>query len=282
MKKVWVTTDCTCDLSETLLDKYDLKVVYFYIATEHGYFKDLAEITSTNIVEYFEQGGQQIHTTAPDASEYIEFFTQMLQKYEEIIHITIGSSVSLSYKSAISAAKHFNNKVHVFDTGHLSTGIAHFVIKAIELLEENKSIDDILATLEDMKNKVSTSFIAYNADYLYRAGKVSKLVKNVCSFFKIHPVLFMKNGDMKLKTIQIGNYDKSVLRYVRRELKKPNKIKRNRLFITYSTCPVKLLAKVNALIKKLCPVEELIETKASATVTSNCGANTIGILFVEE
>ena len=282
MKKLWITSDCTCDLSEELLSKYEVEVIYFYINMDHGCFKDMDEVTSTNVVEYFECGGQQISTMAPDVAEYTEFFERMLNVYGEIVHITIGANLSMSYENAVAASKQFGDRVKVFNTDHLSTGIAHFVIRAVELAREDKSAEEILEVLEAMKDKVSTSFIADNADYLYRTGRVSKLVKNICAAVKIHPVLWMDRGEIKLKTIQIGDYDKSVLRYVRKELRKPAKIKRNRLFITYSTCPVRVLTKIKNQVKESCPFDEVWETKASATITSNCGANTVGVLFVKE
>ncbi len=282
MSKVWITSDCTCDLSEVLLDKYEVEVIHFYISTDRGCFKDRAEMTATNVVEYFENGGQRISTAAPAVSEYVEFFEKALQKHDEIIHITISSRLSMSYENAVAASNQFDGRVHVFDSGHLSTGIAHMVISAIELAKADKTRNEIIETLENMKHKVSTSFIADNADYLYRTGRVGKKVKNICSAFKIHPVLSMKNGNMILKSIRIGDLEKCILRYVRRELRKSDSIKRNRLFITYSTCPVRILTKIKEEVNMCCPFEEIWETKASATITSNCGANTVGVLYVKE
>ena len=282
MKKVWITSDCTCDLSEELLEQYNLEVIYFYITTDHGCFRDLDEMTSTNVVEYFQDGGQRISTTAPEVYEYVDFFERMLQKYDEIVHVAISSELSLSYSNAVNASKKFNGRVKVFDSGHLSTGIAHLVLRAMEMANENKTGDQILAELDLMKNKVSTSFIAENADYLHRTGRVSKFVKDFCFTFKIHPVLGMKDGKMKMKTVYIGEYEKCVIKYVRKELKKSSNIKKERLFITYSTCPVKLLTRVKAQIEECCSFKQIWETKASATITSNCGANTIGVLFVNE
>lgn len=282
MSKVWITSDCTCDLSEVLLDKYKVDVIHFYISTDRGSFKDRTEMTATNVVEYFENGGQRISTAAPAVSEYVDFFENELQKHDEIIHITISSQLSMSYENAVAASKQFQGKVHVFDSGHLSTGIAHIVIRAVELAREDRTKIEILEILEKMKGKVSTSFIADNADYLYRTGRVSEKVKDICSTFKIHPVLSMKNGKMILKTVQIGDLEKCILRYVRRELRKSDNIKKDRLFITYSTCPVRILMKIKEQVNSSCLFEEIWETKASATITSNCGANTVGVLFVRE
>lgn len=282
MSKVWITSDCTCDLSETLLDKYEVDVIYFYISTDRGCFKDRTEMTAANVVEYFENGGQRISTAAPAVSEYVDFFEKALQKHDEIIHITISSQLSMSYENAIIASRQFGGRVHVIDSEHLSTGIAHVVIRAVEMARENKSRDEIIEELENMKKKVSTSFIADNADYLYRTGRVSKTVKNICTVFKIHPVLSVKEGKIILKTVQIGNLEKCTLGYVKKELRKSNRVNKQRLFITYSTCPVRVVGKIKEQVNACCSFEEVWETKASATITSNCGANTVGVLFVKE
>lgn len=282
MSKVWITSDCTCDLSEVLLEKYELDVIYFYISTDRGCFKDRAEMTATNVVEYFENGGQRISTAAPATSEYVDFFEKTLQKHDEIIHITISSQLSLSYDNAIVASSQFGGRVHVVDSQHLSTGMAHMIIKAVEMAKEDKAVKEIVETLEQMKDKISTSFIADNADYLYRTGRVSYTVKNICTAFKIHPILSLKNGKMIVKTVRVGNLEKCILGYVKRELRKSNKIRKERLFITYSTCPVRILNYIKEQVNRNCPFEEIWETKASATITSNCGANTVGVMFVRE
>ena len=281
-KKVCITTDCVCDLPEDMLEEYNIPIIYFYINTDHGCFKDMDEITSGNIVEYFENGGKMISTNAPFPNEFEDFFGKVLQDYDEIIHITITSTLSLSAKYATEAAKKFRGRVQVFDSGHLSTGIGHLVIKAAELVREGKSTEEILTLLDGIKDKVSTSFIAESTDYLYRTGRVSKTVNVICTAFKIHPVLKMKNGVMKLSSIQIGSYNRCVIRYIRKEMKDAAKIKKDRLFITHSSCTIKMITRAKKAVAEICDFEQVMVTKASATISSNCGANTIGVLFVRE
>lgn len=281
-KKICITSDCVCDLPEDILEQYEIPVIYFYIHTDRGCFKDMDEITAGNVIEYFENGGQYISTNAPKPYEYEEFFGEVLKNCDEILHIAIASSLSMSMQFASEAAGKFGGRVHVFDSRHLSTGIAHLVVKAAELVSQNKTCEEIVAVLDKMRDKVSTSFIAENADYLYRNGRVSKLVKTVCAGAKIHPILAMKNGEMMLKGIRVGNYSKSVVRYVRNELKDASKVNKRLLFITHADCSVKIVGKVRKAVEEKCKFDNIIVTKASATISSNCGANTIGVLFVRE
>ncbi len=280
MNKVYITSDCTCDLSEELLDKYDVEVIHFYISTDRGCFKDRAEMTANNVVEYFENGGLRISTAAPAVSEYVDFFERILQKQEELIHITISSKLSMSYENAVAAASHFTGRVHVFDSQHLSSGIAHMVLGAVGMANEGKNKNEILEALEKMRDKVSTSFITCNADYLHRTGRVSTRVRDICTAFRIHPVLYMKEGRIELKSVRIGEYEKAVLRYVRSELKNVSAIENERLFITYSTLPLRLIAKIKERINQSCSFDEIIETKAGGVISSHCGPGTLGVLFL--
>ena len=189
----------------------------------------------------------------------------------------------LSCKNVLDALKLMGEdgrRVHIVDSLHLSTGMGHLVVNAVEMRNNGKSTQEILEQSESMKKRISTSFIADNADYLYRNGRVSKGVKNICSVLMLHPVLFLKDGKISLKTLKIGNYGKAVKRYVRGELRHNGKINKHRLFITHAGCMVRMISEIKEEVNKLCVFDEVIVTKASATISGNCGAGTIGVLFV--
>ena len=282
MKKIWITSDCTCDMPESLLEEYNVEVIHFYISTDHGCFKDTDEMTASNVVEYFENGGVKINTEAPAVSEYVEFFRQELKKSEELIHIAISSKLSNSYRNAVAAAEQFENKVKVYDSEQLTTGMAYMVICGVKMAQNDQSSEEILTALDDIKQRVSTSFIVENADYLYRAGRVNKAFKVICATLKVHPVLWVKHGELRLKTVQIGNYKESVMKYARTELKRASKIERECLFIPYTTASVKMMNMLKKQVTAICSFEKIYTTKASATITSNCGANAIGIAILKE
>ena len=283
MKKIGISTDCVCDLPEEFFKLHGIEIVYFYITTETGRFRDGFEISSGNIIEYLESGGKKAETNAPEPEEYERFFEKNLQKYDEIVHISITSRVSNSCRNAEAALEKMGEKgkrVHVVDSCHLSTGMGHMVIRAVELRDEGKSAVEIADEVYRMKDRVSSTFITMDADYLYRNGKTSKFVSKLCTTFRLHPVLTLKDGRITLKTIKIGRYDKAMLRYVRGELRMNRKINKKRLFITYAGCSIKTVSEMRAEVERLCRFDEIIVTKASATVSSNCGPGTLGVLFV--
>lgn len=283
-KKVGIIAECVCDLPSGIIEEYDISLVYFLVETDSGVFTDTDEITAENIFAYLETGGTKSKSPPPSKKVYIQAFRKKLQKYEEVFLPTISSGVSESYKIASEAVEEMGEEgkhVHIFDTGHLSTGLGHMIIRAAGLAREGKDIETITEYLSDMKDMVSTSFITMNLDYLYRNGFVNKAVKNICDVLKAHPVLELVDGKMTVQSIKFGNYDKACIRYINKQLKKHKSIDKTRAFITHANLPARNIETLKKHIAKLCEFNEIIVTPASATVSSNCGPGSVGILFVE-
>ncbi len=281
--KTGIVAECVCDLPKSMLNDLDIQIVYFLIKTESGVFTDTNEITADNIWEYMQVSGKTPVSSAPSPEAYQDIFTQSLEKYDEVILVAISSGISASCANAEKAVCNMGKdgeKVHIFDSGHLSTGLGYLVIKAAQMAADGEPVTKILYELGELKNRISTTFVVDSVDCLYRNRKISEQVKKICNRFHLHPVLVMRNGVLALKSVLFGNYDKVCVRYLARELKYPDKIDRTRLFLTHAGCSAKKIERLKEEIMKRCHTEELIVTEASATVSSNCGPNAFGVLFV--
>lgn len=283
--KICITADCVCDLPEAMLKKNEVDIIYFYIETDSGRFKDGDEITSQNIFDYLRNGGVKSITDAPPAAEFVSFFNRKLKDYDEVIHISTSAKISKSVEHATQAVEQMGEAgkhIHIVDSCHLSTGIGHLVLRAAEMVRKGSDCGQIIKEIEAMRTKVSSSFMADNADFLFRNDKVSKNVQQICSSFNIHPVLGMKDGYLKLKSWQIGDYEKSAVRYIRNELRKSGKIHNKRLFVTHAGCRTSDIKLARKEIDRLMDFDEIIVTKASATVSGNSGPRTFGLLYIKE
>lgn len=283
-RKICITADCVCDLSDDILKEHNIEIVYFYIVTDTGVFRDVDEITADNIFEYQSSGGRSETRSAPP-DDFAGFFRRMLRRCDEIIHIAVSSKVSRSVSHCYEAKELLGedgNRLHIFDSEHLSTGMGILALRAAELAEEGRDAAYILDELEDMRDKISTTFIANNADYLYINGKVSKGLKNICSLFSIHPVLEVKDGVLKLKTVEIGNYEKSMQRYIRKQLKHSDDINKSLLFITHAGCSVNDLKLVKREVNRIMSTNITGAVKASATISVNCGPRTVGVFYANK
>lgn len=283
-QRVKIVAECVCDLPGGWFAENNVDIVYFSVETDRGVFADTSEITSDNVIEYMLSGKTAL-SSAPTPDVYKRVFEKNLERFGEVIHVAISSGVSLSCRNAGEAVREMGEnggRVHIFDTGHLSSGLGHFVIRAAEMAASGCSADEILAELERLKGRVSTSFIAESVDFLYRNGRISEKVRNLCVAFDIHPILEMKDGALVLKSVTRGDYRKACARYIKKTLRSPKNIVKDKAFITHAGCSPRMLEQIKHDVSEVCEFDKLIVTKASATVSSNCGPNTFGILFIRK
>lgn len=283
MHSILITTECVADLPEELLNKYAISIIFYDVATEEGVFKDTAEVDARNMMEYIRDGKKKAQSIVPTPADYRNFFNKGLEKYDEIIHITISSGISPAYENAKAAQVKMGidgRKVKVIDSKHLSSGQGILALEAAKMRDEGQKSSEIVERLEKLISCIETSFIVYNADYLFFNGKVDKVVKNMCNFFMIHPVLYMnEDGRLTIKRIYIGNYERACSKYVKNLLRKSESIDSEIGFVTYAGCTHEKLERIEKLVSKYCSFNEVHEIQASATVSCNCGPDTFGVLF---
>ena len=282
---ICITTDCVCDLPDEMLRANNVDLIYFYIETDSGRFRDVDEITAQNIFDYLKNGGKKVITAPASVEDTESFFAEKLREYDSIIHIAVSSKLSDFVSNAMQAAENLGDdgkRIHIVDSRQISTSIGHMVLRAAQMARNNSTCEQIIAEMEDMRDRISTTFMADSADFLYRNGKVSKKIQQLCSFLRIHPVLSMKDGYLKLRSCYMGNYEKCMLIYIRRELKRQKNIKKERLFITHASCTVRDIRLAKKEISRIIKFDEVIVTKASATISGNSGPRTLGLFFINK
>ena len=156
------------------------------------------------------------------------------------------------------------------------------VLAAAEMAAAGADCELILEELESMKEKVCSSFIVDSTEHLYRNGKVSKTVVNISKIFSLRPVLYLKDSRMVVSDICIGDSRNCAKSYIRKILKDSDTINPETVFLISAGCSYEFLIFVKEEIQKRVKWKNIIVNTASATVTSNCGPGTFGILFARK
>lgn len=277
-KKIYITTDCTCDIPQDLLDKYDIKLMYLYIKTPHGRFADTREIDSDSIAQYLSLEKCDAHGDKVSVQEFEEFFAEALTQAEEVIHISLSSKVGRSHGVAVEAAKGFGH-VRVIDSGQISCGHGLVVLYAAKLAAEGRSIGEVCAELDKMKNHVHTSFIMPNADIFYQNGRTSAIVAKVCRIFQFHPYGGFKQKKAVLYALFMGTLPKAWKQGIRVAFSNRKKINTDIVFICHVGCSVKQQEWIKKEIAKYVSFDKIIVQKASFTTACSVGMGTIGFAY---
>ena len=276
-----ITSDSTCDLSADILEQYHIGILPLQIEKEGHTFRDGIDIFPEDIFKFVDEGGAFCKTSAMNPEGYKLFFDKFTREYEAVIHINIGSSFSSCYQNACLAAQEFKN-VFIVDSKNLSTGHGHIVLEAAAKAEEGYSPDRILEHLAGIIPKVRASFLLDRLDYMVKGGRCSSVMALGANLLKLKPCIEVENGKMKLGKKYRGTLQRCLMQYVKDKLDNSCNIAPKRIFVTHTAIKPEIVKSVIDTVTQKAIFEKIHETNAGCTVSSHCGQNTLGVLFIEK
>lgn len=284
MSEIILTADSTCDLTQELKEKYNVRAYTpLHIIIAKKSYDDGVNITPQEIYKQFDATGTLPKTAAVNVDEYVKFFKQFAVKGNTVIHINIGSALSSSYQNACIAAEQVGN-VYPIDSCNLSTGTAHIVIEAANMIKQGLDAKDIAQKLTEITKNVHSSFIINKLNYLRAGGRCSALAMLGANLLQLKPCIEVdnKDGSMTVGKKYRGKLDSVLLQYVDEKLSEYTNIRYDKIFITHAGIGDDHVQKVYEHIKSKNLFDNIYITTASCTISSHCGPGTLGILFMTE
>jgi DegV family protein with EDD domain len=242
---------------------------------------DGVDIAPDDIYEYHKKTGILPKTTAANLGDCIDFFKNYAGEGKAVIHFTISSEMSSTYNNARMAAMEFEN-VYVIDSRNLSTGGGLLVVAAAEMAKSGMEAEQIVAEIEKLIPCVDASFVIDNLEYLHKGGRCSAVAMLGANLLKLKPCIEVKNGKMDVGKKYRGKYGEVLKQYVTERIGDGNDIDLDRVFVTHAGCDSEIVDAVVEQVKNAAPFKEVFLTRAGCTISSHCGANTLGVLFIRK
>jgi DegV family protein with EDD domain len=272
-----IFTDSCADLSPEQIEKFKIHVVPLGVFIAEKTYFDGVDISPRELFDKVKITGKLPNTSAPSTG----VFTEAFKPYDSAIYIGISAKLSASNQNALIAVKNLpGNDIRVVDSFNLSTGIGLLVLKAAELRDQGLSLDEVEKTIIGLVPSVNSSFVIDTLDYLFMGGRCSSMEHIMGSLLKIRPVIEVKtDGTLGVKEKVSGSRKKAIDSMLVDFQKKLPNIDLSRVFITHAVADEDAVYLKEELMK-LAPIKEICITNAGATISSHCGPNTIGILFL--
>ena len=153
-KPVVITADSTCDLSQELLERYEIHTIPLMITLGDDTFLDGQGFTPLDMYARYRKDGTLPKTSAPGVREFMDFFTSFTEQGCSVVHLDISSELSNSFNAACLAADELCG-VHVVDSRMLSTGVGLLAIEAAEC--RDRRLPSIFALSRTRSRRASSS-----------------------------------------------------------------------------------------------------------------------------
>lgn len=281
-KKVKILSDSTSDLSSELCEKYQVSIIPLTVTLGSTPYLDGITVQPDQLYTYYAEHKALPKTSAPTPLDFQNEFQKWTEQGYEVICFTISSLFSVTYTNAQMAAAEIPG-VYVVDSRNLSTGIGLQIIRAAEWAAEGMAAAEIFDRLQELRDRVESSFIINTLEFLWKGGRCSGVAALGANMLKLKPCIEVIDGKMEVGKKLRGDLTSCVEKYVRTRLENRTDIDTSRIFITHSgmTNPEDIEVARRA-IEANQHFDEICVTHANSTVCTHCGPNTLGVLFIRK
>lgn len=201
-KRKWniaLVTDSTCDLSQELIDFYQINVVPINLNFGDSHYLDKVTIQANQFYDLLETRPEFPKTSQINEQAFTNLYSHLASHYDAIIAVHLTGQFSGTYANSVKAgkriSKEFNKPVHVIDSKNLSGALGLLVLKTAKYIEAGESLESIIHSLEKdiVQSKIFVS--VRNLKYMIKGGRVSKPKGIIARMLGLNPVISMdKNG----------------------------------------------------------------------------------------
>lgn len=202
---IGIVVDEVADLTEKIIDRYQIEVVRFKIDWPEG-----EKLAGENIYQKLKEAEEKkidtpVKTSQASAGEFLAAYKKQFEKgFQHIICITTSSKLSGAYNSAQQALSGLpesqKNKVFVLDSMNGSAGEALLALKVIEMVQSQMDVWDIIAVLKKAMPNIKLYGFVADPRWLEKTGRINHRLSNwirKLQKFHIFPFLTIKEGAFK-------------------------------------------------------------------------------------
>ena len=250
---VKIISDSTSDLSQDLLDRYNITLVPLIVRLGDQQYEDRVNITSEEIFRWSDSTKKAPTTACANVWTIQEVFQKYLETYDEIVAFSISGKMSATGANMVEAAV---------------------------MAQEGKSAKEIVAHVTSLIPLVRASFVVDTLTFLHRGGRCSGAAALMGSMLKLHPKIVVRDGQMLVDKKYRGSLARCIPAYTHDLHDDLLRARPERVFITHSGCDPEVVEQVRTYLTSLNYFDAVIETRAGGVISCHCGPGTLGVLFI--
>lgn len=203
--KIAVVTDSTAYLTDEEVKKYNIHVVSIPVIFDGKTYHEGVDITTEQFYDKLRASKELPKTSQPEMGEMINMYNDLAKEgYDTVISIHLASTISGLMNSLHTiAASETNIKVIPYDSKITVKLMGYLAMEAGKMALEGKSVDEILARLDDLRSTIDEVFIVNDLKNLVKGGRLSNASAVIGTMLRIKPLLTFDD-----KTNEIVAYGK--------------------------------------------------------------------------
>ena len=199
MSVVGVLTDSCASIPEALIEKYNIKVVPYYIHRGMETLRDLVDVQREEFFNWLPTATKLPTTASPGPGDYLQAVREMAQRTREIVSVHMTSLGSGAYQAAVAARDMARDllpdvRIEVIDSRNVSLCQGWMVIEAARAALDGVSFEGVIDRVRQLIPKTHMIQTADTLRYLYMGGRIGRAQHLTGSLLRIKPLIGMEDG----------------------------------------------------------------------------------------
>lgn len=279
-EKIAILTDSACDLPESVINQYNIKVLPLKVIYHDQQYSDRVDIQPDEV--YSRMPGEIPKTSMPSLSEIKTTLEEIkAEGFTHLIALHLSSSLSGTFQTVSMAAREIDGLVtRVIDTKTLSMGTGWIVLETARNIAQGLSYEKIVEEISNLRKRVNVYYILETLEYLRRGGRIGQVAGMLGQFLHLKPVISVNEQGKYYTYTKAKGRRKSIEKLVE-IVEETVKYKQIKLAIMHGGAKEEFDRLVEKL-KNLPNITELVCSDISPTLGVHTGPGLLGVSFLEE
>lgn len=286
MDKFCIVTESTADLTQALVDKFELTIIpmrFSFGEDEYYNYPDNHALSPQDFYRMLREGRVST-TTAINMNQFEETFVPILERGEDILYLGFSSGLSSTFATAVMVAQQLRERypmrrIETIDTLAASMGEGLLVCLAAAQRQRGASLDQVAEWVRAHIQKLSHWFTVDDLLYLHRGGRVNALSAHVGTALGIKPILHVDDTGHLIPRTKVRGRKQSIEALAEKLKELGQDIEQPMIFISHADAP-DAAEYLSELIRVDLPSAEIQLGTIGPVVGSHSGPGTLALFFL--
>jgi fatty acid kinase fatty acid binding subunit len=192
-----IVLDSTADLPDPAARHPNWRMVPLYVRFGTETFRDYVDLDAEGFYRRLRSESEMPSTSQPTPADFSSMY-ESLEKYEQILVLTISAKLSGTHESArLAAESGGDERVRVIDSESASGGIVILgdaLQRRLERGAEEGELDEVIVRF---KQSSGLLFTVDTLDFLIRGGRVGRASGLAGQLLNVKPILAIRGGEVE-------------------------------------------------------------------------------------
>ena len=194
---LYIVTDSAADLPNDIIKEFNLDVLPLSVTINDEDFLDGVTIDNKELMDKMRAGATP-KTSQVTYSSFTGLFEKYVKNGDSVIYLALAANLSGTFNAANMAKEELleeypNLDITLIDTKCVSMGLGMVVYKALVMLRDNVTKEEIISMAKLNAENMEHIFTVDDLEYLFRGGRISRAAALVGGLLGIKPILEVTN-----------------------------------------------------------------------------------------